>query len=146
MASESSIKTQVKILGSSDPSLPPLALQVTQMVETYMLWIGAVDTDVGDVGEKAVLNGSLCKDWACAMPPRTTGTPSAATSLFRSSSSDIALSMAQRLAKRFQKQIFLAVDIPTGFLSLGQGQQLVFEAEKGIVTTLKEIERDSTPK
>jgi len=48
------------------------------------------------------------------------------------------------LAKRFQKQIFLAVDIPTGFLSLGQGQQLVFEAEKGIVTTLKEIERDST--
>jgi hypothetical protein len=50
------------------------------------------------------------------------------------------------LAKRFQKQIFLAVDIPTGFLSLGQGQQLVFEAEKGIVTTLKEIERDCTPK
>jgi len=73
MASESSIKSQVKILGSSDPSLPPLALQVTQMVETYMLWIGTVDTDVGDSGEKAVLNGSLCKDWACAMPPRIVG-------------------------------------------------------------------------
>jgi len=73
MASEGSIKNQVKILDSSDPSLPSLALQVTQLVDTYMLWIGAVDTNVDGAGEKAVLNGSLCKDWACAMPPRAVG-------------------------------------------------------------------------
>jgi len=73
MASEGSIKSQVKILGSSDPSLPPLALQVTQMVDSYMLWIGAVEANVEGAGEKAVLKGSLCKDWACAMPPRAVG-------------------------------------------------------------------------
>jgi proteasome assembly chaperone 4 len=73
MASEGSIKSQVKILDSSDPSLPPLALQITQLVDTYMLWIGAVDTNVEGAEEKAVLNGSLCKDWACAMPPRAVG-------------------------------------------------------------------------
>lgn len=70
MASESPIKNQVKVLQLSDPSSPPLVLQITQMVDTYMLWIGAVDNsaNVGN-GENAVLNGNLCKDWACAMPP-----------------------------------------------------------------------------
>ena len=38
------------------------------------------------------------------------------------------------IARRFQKQIFLSVDIPSGFLSLQQ------EAEKGIVASLKELE------
>ena len=38
------------------------------------------------------------------------------------------------IARRFQKQIFLSVDIPAGFLSLQQ------EAEKGIVASLKELE------
>ena len=44
-------------------------------------------------------------------------------------------------AKRFGKQIFLSVDIGTGFNTLGQGDVLVLEAEKGIVGTLKEIDR-----
>lgn len=39
-------------------------------------------------------------------------------------------------AKRFRKQIFLSVDLP---LTLGQGEQLVFEAEKRIVETLEKI-------
>lgn len=38
------------------------------------------------------------------------------------------------VARRFQKQIFLSVDIPPGFLSLQQ------EGEKGIVECLKELE------
>jgi len=42
------------------------------------------------------------------------------------------------VAKRFQKQIFLSVDLPLG---LGEGQQMVFEAEKGIVEALKAIEK-----
>ena len=48
-----------------------------------------------------------------------------------------------RLAKRFQKQIFLSVDIPSGFSPNGQGDKLLFEAEKGIVAALKEIESRS---
>lgn len=69
MASDSAIKVQVKIIGANDPASPPLVLQVTQMVNTYMLWIGAVEniSDIG-AGENAVLSGNLCKDWACAMP------------------------------------------------------------------------------
>lgn len=74
MATETTPRVQTKVLNSSDPSLPPLVLQITQMVDTYMLWIGAADgnTNVGN-GENAVLNGNLCKDWACAMPPRFVG-------------------------------------------------------------------------
>ena len=63
----------LKRLEASDPSLPSLVLQITQLVDTYMLWIGiAGDMGVGDT-EKAVLRGHLCNDWACAMPPRVVG-------------------------------------------------------------------------
>lgn len=60
----------LKRLESSDPSLPSLVLQITQLVDTYMVWIGIAD---GDDTEKAVLRGHLCNDWACAMPPRAVG-------------------------------------------------------------------------
>ncbi|KAF8160788.1 hypothetical protein B0H34DRAFT_672901 [Crassisporium funariophilum] len=144
MASGCTISVQVKQMDTRDLSMPPLVLQVTQMVDTYMLWIGIGDGANVTDGETTVLHGNLCKDWACAMPPKAPGGQSAATSLFRSSSSDVALSMAQRLAKRFQKQIFLAIDIPVGFLSMGQGELLVMEAEKNIVATLKDIQKVAT--
>lgn len=71
MDSEPTTKVQLKVLESSDPSQPSLVLQITQMVDTYMLWIGAADSNnsIGN-GETTVLKGNLCKDWACAMPPR----------------------------------------------------------------------------
>ncbi|TFK44373.1 hypothetical protein BDQ12DRAFT_672867 [Crucibulum laeve] len=143
MTSERVISVNTQHLVSANHSLPSLALQVTKLVDSYMLWIGIAEGSPDDA-ETSVFQGSLCKDWACAMPPKTPGTIPPATSLFRSSSTDIALSMAQRLAKRFQKQIFLSVDLPTTFLSMGQGLQLLQEAEKGIVVTLKRIENDSS--
>jgi proteasome assembly chaperone 4 len=45
-------------------------------------------------------------------------------------------------AKRFKKQIFMSIDIPASFLSLGQGPKLLHEAEKGIVVMLAEMEED----
>ena len=68
------MNVHLKRLQTSDPSLPSLVLQITQLVDTYMLWIGIADGDagVGDT-EKAVLHGHLCNDWACAMPPRAVG-------------------------------------------------------------------------
>jgi proteasome assembly chaperone 4 len=39
------------------------------------------------------------------------------------------------------KQIFLSVDVPVNVLSMGQGPKLLLEVEKGIVETLKEMER-----
>lgn len=44
------------------------------------------------------------------------------------------------VAKRFKKQIFLSVDIPPGFLSMGDGPLLVLAAEKAVVEGLKEAE------
>jgi len=43
-------------------------------------------------------------------------------------------------ARRFRKQIFLSVDVPPTFLSMGQGSKLLLEVEKGIVEILKEME------
>jgi hypothetical protein len=46
------------------------------------------------------------------------------------------------IAKRFKKQVFMSLDIPSSFLSLGQGPKLLHEAEKGIVVMLAEMEED----
>ena len=115
------ISVETKRVPPSDPTLPPLALQVTQLLDSYMLWVGTTEEPAEDV-QHASLHGHLARDWACAMPaskvspdemlsgncrmPRNwligvvqlnANTPPAATSLYRSSSSDTALSMSQRL-------------------------------------------------
>ncbi|TRM70023.1 hypothetical protein BD626DRAFT_22190 [Schizophyllum amplum] len=132
------ISVTTRYVSPQDDSLPPLALQITRMVGSYMLWVGMAEGGPDRVAE-APLRGNLCKDWACAMPC-VSGGAGAATALFRTSGSDVALSMAQRLAKRFKKQIFLSVDIPASFLTLGQGARVLLEAEKGVVAALKELE------
>lgn len=60
------INVETKHLASTDPSLPSLALQVIELVESYMIWVGIAR---GGSLQDAVLAGSLGKDWACAMPP-----------------------------------------------------------------------------
>ena len=40
-------------------------------------------------------------------------------------------------AKRFKKQIFLSVDIPSEVYSSGQGPAVLLEVEKGVVDQLK---------
>jgi hypothetical protein len=43
-------------------------------------------------------------------------------------------------ARRFKKQIFLSVDVPPTFLNADQAPRLLLEAEKALVTQLKEAE------
>jgi proteasome assembly chaperone 4 len=50
-----------------DPSLPALAVQVTQMIGSYMLWVGITEDPPEEVAS-APLKGNLARDWACAMP------------------------------------------------------------------------------
>ena len=71
MTSETSTSISVsrRYLTPSDPSLPALVLQVTQLVDSYMLWIGSTEGSADDV-DMAPMQGNLCKDWACAMPPK----------------------------------------------------------------------------
>ncbi|KIK67244.1 hypothetical protein GYMLUDRAFT_238561 [Collybiopsis luxurians FD-317 M1] len=89
------ISTKVQYIASANPSIPAFALQITQLVDSYMLWISPTEALEDDV-EKTPLQGSLCRDWACAMPPKG-ATVQAATSIFRTSNSDLSISMAQRL-------------------------------------------------
>jgi hypothetical protein len=83
--------------------------------------------------------------------------PATGTQLLRSSSSDLALSIAKRLgerliagvirwrvtdvfptARRFGKQIFLSVDVP---VSMGDNSGMIVAVEKALVDTLKEKEK-----
>ncbi|KAL7281723.1 hypothetical protein ACG7TL_005041 [Trametes sanguinea] len=148
--------------------LPALAVQTTRLVDTYMLWVGTTDVEP-ELVANAPLQGCLAKDWACAMPAREmSGTPPAATPLYRTSSSEASLSMAQRLgawllsfvtatlldwdarahigdcitgaARRFKKQIFLSIDMPPSLGSMGQEGKLLLAIERAVVDTLKSHE------
>ncbi|KIJ19173.1 hypothetical protein PAXINDRAFT_69942 [Paxillus involutus ATCC 200175] len=137
MTGNDSSTHRTRYIPPPEPTLPALALHVTSLVDSYMLWAGVTEEPPETV-QNAPRSGSLCRDWACAMPsaPGITGL-GPATSLFRSSGSDAALSMAQRLAKRFRKQIFLSVDIPPLYLSTAQGSRLLLDAEKGLLKRSK---------
>ncbi|KAI0305449.1 hypothetical protein B0F90DRAFT_1698132 [Multifurca ochricompacta] len=135
------INVETRYFPSSRASLPALALQVTCLSDSYMLWIGVTDNSEENAG-RATLQGHLGKDWVVAMPPWKT-LPGTGTQLLRSSSSDVALSIATRLARRFGKQIFLSVDVPT---SIGDDCGILVDVEKGLVETLKEIEGKSKSK
>jgi len=134
------ISSEINYYPSSDATTPAIVCQVTSLVDSYMLWIGATE-EREENAAIAVLNGHLGRDWACAMPARTNSSvPPSGTSLFCASASDIALPMAQRLARRFKKQIFLSIDLPPSFIAMGQGPTLSLEAEKAAVRALKDRE------
>ncbi|KAF9263310.1 hypothetical protein L218DRAFT_902319 [Marasmius fiardii PR-910] len=121
------ISIEAKKIVSSDPSIPAFALQITQLVDSYMLWVGLTSEDVS----QAAARGNLCRDWTCAMPPQSAGAPAVATAIFRTKDGDVALSMAQRLAKRLGKQIFLSLDVGE------QDVKGIVAIEKGILSELK---------
>ncbi|KAF9793292.1 hypothetical protein BJ322DRAFT_117922 [Thelephora terrestris] len=141
--SDQAIKIVSKHLTGSDTSVPLLTMQIICLVDSYMIWVGAASDSQGEQvegsAELAPLQGRLARDWACAMPPVYEGSTATASALFRSADSDAAFSMSQRLAKRFKKQIFLSVDIPSEVCSAGQGPAVLLEIEKGVVEELKSV-------
>jgi proteasome assembly chaperone 4 len=62
------ISVETKYFPSSGASSPALALQVTCLVDSYMLWIGVTD-ELEENASRAILQGHLGKDWAVSMPP-----------------------------------------------------------------------------
>lgn len=52
----------------SEPTLPALAVQITQLVGSYMVWVGITDESAETV-QLAPSRGALTRDWVCAMPP-----------------------------------------------------------------------------
>ncbi|KAH0827369.1 hypothetical protein J3R83DRAFT_4018 [Lanmaoa asiatica] len=135
MATTGLIEVRTKYIAPTEATLPALGVHVTRLVDSYMIWVGVTE-ETAETVEDAPRRGSLCRDWACAMP----STPGSAqmgpaTTLYRISGSDVALSMAQRLAKRVRKVVFLSVDL--------DGTRLLMDAEKGIIDTVLELERSS---
>jgi proteasome assembly chaperone 4 len=62
------ISVKTRYFPSSRTSSPALALQVTCLADSYMLWVGATEEPEENAG-RAILRGHLGKDWAVAMPP-----------------------------------------------------------------------------
>ncbi|KZV74452.1 hypothetical protein PENSPDRAFT_626008 [Peniophora sp. CONT] len=131
-----SIRVETRFQPPQEDGIPAIALQVTCLLNSYMIWAGAT----GDEDAQTAVNaGRLVADWACAMPPISDGDASA-TPLFRSSNSDAALSMSQRLARRFKKQVFLSIDVPVTPASSALGARVMLDIEKLLVKTVKEME------
>lgn len=53
---------ETKYVAPSDGSETGLVVQITKMVDSYMVWVGSTGK------ENEVVQGRLCRDWAYAMP------------------------------------------------------------------------------
>ncbi|KAF9452703.1 hypothetical protein P691DRAFT_618052, partial [Macrolepiota fuliginosa MF-IS2] len=122
------ISTKTKYVAPVDASMPGLAVEVTQLVDSCMIWIGVAESP--ETVGRASVQGKLCRDWAVAMAPRRGGETGPGTWLFRSEGSDGALSMAQRLARRLGQQIFVSVDVDS------VGERMLLVAERAVVETV----------
>ncbi|KAI9572321.1 hypothetical protein HD554DRAFT_2015402 [Boletus coccyginus] len=125
------ISVRTRYIAPAEASLPALGVHITRLVDSYMVWVG-VTGETAETVEDAPRSGSLCRDWACAMPPMAAGGAQAGTWLHRTSDSDVAFSMAQRLAKRVGKPVFLSVDIASAL----HGTRVLVDAERGILEEL----------
>ena len=63
------IEVKTRYFPATSEGIPAFALQITKLIDSYMLWIGVTDRTAEDV-EGAAEKGKLSKDWVCAMPPR----------------------------------------------------------------------------
>lgn len=75
MATTGLIDVSTKYIAPAEAALPALAVHITRLVDSYMIWVGATEETAETVGD-APRTGSLCGDWACAMP----STPGSAVS------------------------------------------------------------------
>lgn len=63
------MKSESFYFASADGSLPPFAVQLTTLNESYMIWAGVTDESAAaDQGARAMGQGRLGGDWAVAMP------------------------------------------------------------------------------
>ena len=80
MPTTSAIGTRSFSFEATTNGMPAIIVQVTELLQSYMIWVGVVDADVGAspgtamIERLAATQGSLAKDWACAMPPSSVST------------------------------------------------------------------------
>lgn len=61
------IKVSSHYIPPVNSSSPALAIQVTSLVDSYMIWAGIAEGNAEDV-HSAASQGRLTQEWACAMP------------------------------------------------------------------------------
>ncbi|KAJ6500123.1 hypothetical protein C8R47DRAFT_970708 [Mycena vitilis] len=114
----SGISVHRDYFAGKDASQPGIVVETTVLQGAYMFWAGMCGSE--EEKNVAVEAGRLGRDWACAMPPSKTTGVSTGTWLFRSATSDAALSMACRLATRLNKQVFVGLDVESGRVVLAE--------------------------
>ncbi|CED82028.1 hypothetical protein [Phaffia rhodozyma] len=137
-----SIITETHLLPPLDPSSPSFLLHITRLKGSLLLWVGAANSD----GRASSVN--LGKEWSCGMPAVGTRPP-VATPLFRSGSSDIALGLSSRIAKRLSIQILLSLDLPSSLTSTRtslytnqNAQFILLDLEKKIIGILLKLMKE----
>lgn len=109
------VSIYTKYVGPSKPGGRGLAVQVIELVDSYMIWVGGVEGGPEEVG-KAITGGRLCRDWACGLGGIGTRLAGGGES--------IAVGMAQRLGSRLGKMVYVSVDV---------GVEDCGEVERGVV-------------
>ncbi|OWZ81147.1 hypothetical protein C365_00114 [Cryptococcus neoformans Bt85] len=147
MSLQPQISTYHTSIPSPFPSSPSFNFHLTRMVNTLMIWVGTgLPTDTAgnaaggaaSMGSVEQVDNKLAGDWSVAMPSRG-NIPVTATPLFRSGSTDIALPMSQRLAKKFPlNQIHLSLSLPPS-LTNQTGQTIDPYASKMMLVMEKKL-------
>lgn len=104
-----------KYVAPSKPGGRGLAVQVIELVDSYMIWVGGAEGGPEEVG-RAMEQGRLCRDWACGVGG--TGTRVAG------GGDGSAVGMACRLGRRLGKVVYVSLDVSGGE---------VVDAERGVV-------------
>ncbi|GAA5829091.1 hypothetical protein JCM3766R1_003931 [Sporobolomyces carnicolor] len=129
---EPSIVTRTFALDLQHAAIPyPLALTVNELSPSSVMLF---------VSTPPAAQSSMMKDTSVAMPNRIQTSQCPSTSLSKSTSSSLAL--ASRLAKRYNVQIFVSLDLDQLAETAGPGvskESLMLFVEKALVKRLDEV-------
>ncbi|KAI9639594.1 uncharacterized protein MKK02DRAFT_39915 [Dioszegia hungarica] len=151
------ISTHHTHISPSNPYAPAFIFHLTRLTSTLFVWVGTGSSTgaggpgsgvglgqggMGGVGEggEGGMGGErkLAADWGVAMPSRGS-MPTVATPVFRSGALDLAVPMAQRLARKFpSNQIHLSLSLPPT-LTAPSGPSLDPSAGRTLLVMEKEL-------
>ncbi|CAK9786443.1 hypothetical protein CC85DRAFT_287080 [Cutaneotrichosporon oleaginosum] len=132
MSLEPQITTHHTALTPPFPGAPAFTFHLTRLTDTLFVWAGAAERAEEEPKR------TLAQEWAVAMPSRGS-IPATATPVFRQGAGDMALPMAQRLAKRFpSNQIHLSLSLPAS-LTATSGPNVDPYASKALLVMEKRL-------
>ncbi|ORY32542.1 hypothetical protein BCR39DRAFT_376013 [Naematelia encephala] len=141
-----SITTHHTNIPSPLPSSPSFVFHLTRLRDTLMLWVGTGPPSDGSfaaglsdtVPSTSIEEKKIAAEWAVGMPGRGS-IPVTSTPIYRSGTSDLAVPLSSRLARRFPpNQIHLSLSLPTS-LTAQSGPSLDPFANKVLLVMEKKL-------